>query len=94
MSFARDWKGPAKWYLDNNGARRNYRKTRYWTAYGWCKAGDRDVLGYMELLRARLRGKWEVLHVDGHVEKRKTKKQIGHLKNEVTRRPMSVQNGA
>jgi hypothetical protein len=28
----------------------------------------------MELLRARLSGKWEVLHVDGHVEKRKTKK--------------------
>jgi hypothetical protein len=26
MSFARDWKGPVKWYLDNNGARRSYRK--------------------------------------------------------------------
>jgi hypothetical protein len=24
MSFARDWKGLVKWYLDNNGARRNY----------------------------------------------------------------------
>jgi hypothetical protein len=28
----------------------------------------------MELLRARLSGKWEVLHVDRHVGKRKTKK--------------------
>ena len=26
MSYARGWKGPVKWYLDNNGARRNYRK--------------------------------------------------------------------
>jgi hypothetical protein len=57
MSFARDWKGPVKWYLDNNEARRNYRKMRHWTAYDWCKAGDRDVFGYMELLRARLSGK-------------------------------------
>jgi hypothetical protein len=48
----------------------------------------------MELLRARLSGKWEVLHADGHVEKRKTKKEIGHLKNEATRRLMSLQNGA
>jgi hypothetical protein len=55
--FARDWKRPVKWDLDNNGARRNYRKMRHWMAYEWCKAGDRDVFGYMELLRARLSGK-------------------------------------
>jgi hypothetical protein len=61
MSYAWEWKGPVKWYLDNNGARRNYRKMRHWTAYDWRKAGDRDVFGYMELLRARLAGKWEVL---------------------------------
>ena len=51
--------GPA---IDNNGARCKYRMMRHWTAYGWYKAGDRDVLGYTELLRARLVGKWEVLH--------------------------------
>jgi hypothetical protein len=47
---------------------------RHWTAHGWRKGGDRDVFGYMKLLRARLSSKWEVLHVDGHVEKRKKKK--------------------
>jgi hypothetical protein len=44
---------------------------RHWTAYDWCKGVDRDVFGYMEQLRGRLLGNWKVLHVDGHVEKRK-----------------------
>jgi hypothetical protein len=61
MSFARDWKGPVEWHLDNEGAQRNYRKMRHWTAYDWCKGGNRDVFGYMEQLRGRLLGNWKVL---------------------------------
>jgi len=89
MSFARDWKGPVEWHLDNEGARRNYRKMRHWTAYDWCKGGDRDVFGYMEQLRGRLLGNWKVLHVDGHVEKRKkdrktwTFEEIGNDKSDL-----------
>jgi hypothetical protein len=58
MSFARDWKGSVEWHLDNEGARRNYRKMRHWTAYDWCKGrGGRDVFGYMEQLR---RATWQL----------------------------------
>jgi hypothetical protein len=42
MSYARDWKGPVKWYLDNNGAQRNYRKMRH---FGRRMTGARLEIG-------------------------------------------------
>jgi hypothetical protein len=43
-----------------------------WVANDWIKAGDRDVNGYINVLRRRVKGEWWAVHYQlGHVEKRK-----------------------
>ena len=40
------------------------------TPNDWCRASDRDVNGYLQLLRERVAGEWRGKHVRGHAEKR------------------------
>jgi hypothetical protein len=40
-------------------------------ANDWSKAGDRDVNGYIDVMRQQVKGEWTVHHQLGHVEKRK-----------------------
>jgi hypothetical protein len=71
MSYARNWVGKVDWYIDNMGVINNYRRMHRWIANDWSKAGDRDVNGYINVLRRRVKGEWAVHHQLGHVEKRK-----------------------
>ena len=71
MSYARMWTGAVDWKLDNMGVVRGWRKLRHMAPNAWTKVGDRDVYGYLGLLRAAVEGKWRVAHVKGHAERRK-----------------------
>jgi hypothetical protein len=72
ISYARNWAGKVDWYIDNMGVINNYRRMRRWVANDWSKAGDRDVNGYINVLRRRrVKCEWAVHHQLGHVEKRK-----------------------
>jgi hypothetical protein len=42
-----------------------------WVANDWSKAGDRDVNGYIDVIRQQVKGGWTVHHQLGHMEKRK-----------------------
>ena len=68
MSYARNWVGKVDWYIDNMGVINNYRRIMHrWVANDWSKAGDRDVNGYINVLRRRVKGEWAVHHQLGHV---------------------------
>jgi hypothetical protein len=71
MSYARNWVGKVDWYIGNMGVINNFRKMHRWVANEWSKAGDRDVNGYLNVLRNEVKGVWTVHHQLGHVEKRK-----------------------
>jgi hypothetical protein len=36
--------------------------------------GDRDVFGYINIMQSKVLGEWDVIHQEGHVEKRKKDK--------------------
>jgi hypothetical protein len=40
----------------------------------WSKMGDRDVFGYINIMQSGVLGEWDVIHQEGHVEKRKKDK--------------------
>ena len=70
MSYARAWTGRVEWRVDNLGVVKGFRKLRRMTPNDWCRAGDRDVTGYLQLMREAVAGDWRVRHVRGHAEKR------------------------
>ena len=92
MSYARGWKGPVKWYLDNNGARRNYRKMRHWTAYDWCKAGAETYLDTWSYCGRVWLGSGRCYMWMGTLKSAKSER-TGPLKKEVTWRLMPLRNG-
>jgi hypothetical protein len=47
MSYARNWKGSVKWYVDHMGAISNFWAMPGSVANDWSKMGDRDVFGYI-----------------------------------------------
>ena len=71
MSYARNWVSKVDWYIDNTGVINNFRRMHRWVANDWSKAGDRDVNGYIDVMRQQVKGEWTVHHQLGHVEKRK-----------------------
>jgi hypothetical protein len=72
MSYARNWKGSAKWYVDNKGAISKFWAMPGSVANDWSKMlGDRDVFGYINIMQSKVLGEWDVIHQEGHVEKRK-----------------------
>jgi hypothetical protein len=71
MSYARNWVGKVDWYIDNTCVINNFRRMHRWIANDWSKAGDRDVNGYIDVMRQQVKGEWTVHHQLGHVEKRK-----------------------
>jgi hypothetical protein len=50
-------------------------------ANDWSKAGDRDVNGYIDVMRQQVKGEWTVHHQLWHVEKRKKYRVEGPLDN-------------
>jgi hypothetical protein len=72
MSYARNWKGSVKWYVDNKGVISNFWAMPGSVANDWSKMGDRDVFGYINIMQSEVLGDWDVIHQEGHVEKRKT----------------------
>jgi hypothetical protein len=36
-------------------------------ANDWSKMGDRDVLGYINIMQSEVLGEWDVMHQEGHV---------------------------
>jgi hypothetical protein len=74
MSYARNWKGSVKWYVDNMGAISNFWAMPGSVANDWSKMGDRDVFGYINIMQSKVLGEWDVIHQEGHVEKRKKDK--------------------
>jgi len=71
MSYARNWKGSVKWYVDNKGVISNFWAMPGSVANDWSKMGDRDVFGYINIMQSEVLGDWDVIHQEGHVEKRK-----------------------
>ena len=48
MSYARNWTGKVKWYIDNKGVIENFWRMPSCVANDWCKMGDRDIFGYIK----------------------------------------------
>ena len=71
MSFAREWGGRVECMLDNKGVVGSWKRLRRPAPSEWAKVADRDVHGYIALLRQELAGVWRVRHVKGHAERRK-----------------------
>jgi ribonuclease HI len=59
MSYAREWIGKVGWYIDNTGVINNFRKMHRWVANHWSNSGDRDVNGYLNVLRKEVKEKWK-----------------------------------
>ena len=57
--------------LDNKGVVGSWKRLRRPAPSEWAKVADRDVHGYIALLRQELAGVWRVRHVKGHAERRK-----------------------
>ena len=70
MSYARAWTGRVEWRVDNLGVVKGFRKLRHMTPADWGRVSDRDVTGYLQLMRETAAGDWAVRHVRGHAEKR------------------------
>ena len=62
MSYARNWVDKVDWYIDNMGVINNFRKMHRWVANDWSKAGDRDVNGYLNVIRNEVKGVRAVHH--------------------------------
>ena len=71
MSYARNWTGRVKWYIDNKGVIENFWRMPSCVANDWCKMGDRDIFGYINHMEGVVLGRWNVKHQEGHVERRK-----------------------
>ena len=71
MSYARNWTGKVKWYIDNKGVIENFWRMPSCVANDWCKMGDRDIFGYINHMEGVVLGRWNVKHQEGHVERRK-----------------------
>ena len=70
MSYARDWMGRVEWRADNLGTVKGFGKVVRMTPNDWCRVSDRDVAGYLQLMRSTVAGDWRVRHVRSHAEKR------------------------
>ena len=70
MSYARDWTGRVEWRADNLGTVKGFGKLMRMTPNDWCRVSDRDVAGYLQLMRETVAGNWRVRHVRSHAEKR------------------------
>ena len=70
MSYARDWMGRVEWRADNLGTVKGFGKVKRMTPNDWCRVSDRDVAGYLQLMREKVAGNWRVRHVRAHAEKR------------------------
>jgi hypothetical protein len=62
VPYARNWVGKVDWYIDNTGVINNFRRMHRWVANDWSKskAGDRDVNGYIDVMRQQVKGEWTV----------------------------------
>jgi hypothetical protein len=65
MSYARNWNGKVKWYIDNKGVSNDY---------DWSKMGGKKIFAYININRMQdvVAGVWNVEHQRGHVEGRET----------------------
>ena len=70
MSYARNWAGKVKWYIDNKGVIENFWRMPNCVANDWSKMGDRDVFGYINRMQDVVAGVWNAKHQRGHVEGR------------------------
>ena len=70
MSYARDWAGRVEWRADSLGTVKGFGKVVRMTPNDWCRVSDRDVAGYLQLMREKVAGNWRVRHVRAHAEKR------------------------
>jgi hypothetical protein len=68
MSYARNWAGKVKRYIDNKGVIENFWRMPNCVANDWSKTGD--VYGYITRMQEVVAGVWNVKHQRGHVEGR------------------------
>ena len=59
-----------EWRADNLGTVKGFGKVKRMTPNDWCRVSDRDVAGYLQLMREKVAGNWRVRHVRAHAEKR------------------------
>ena len=76
MSYARNWAGKVKWYIDNKGVIENFWRMPNCVANDWNKMGDRDVFGYINRMQGVVAGVWNVKHQRGHVEGREKDQRL------------------